>query len=116
MNRRQTGSYYEEVAVRYLQEQQYQIVARNFRCRIGEIDVIARDGAYLVFVEVKYRSSLKKGYPAEAVTRSKQQTIYRVAAWYLQSQGYAFNVPCRFDVVSICGQEITLLKNAFGGF
>lgn len=116
MNRRQTGSYYEDVAVRYLQEQQYQIVARNFRCRIGEIDIIARDREYLVFVEVKYRSSIKQGYPAEAVTYAKQQTIYRVAAWYLQSHGYRANTPCRFDVVSICGQEIDLFQNAFGGF
>ncbi len=116
MNRRQTGNYYEEVAVRYLQQRQYQIVDRNVRCRIGEIDIVARDGEYLVFVEVKYRSSIRQGYPAEAVTYAKQRTIYRVAAWYLQFYGYGTDTPCRFDVVSICGKEIALFQNAFGGF
>ncbi len=56
-NKRQTGAAYEEQAARFLLEQGYQILERNYRCRQGEIDVIARDGSYLVFVEVKYRSS-----------------------------------------------------------
>lgn len=116
MNRRQIGGQYEKIAAAYLEQQGYEILERNFRCRIGEIDLIGRDGNCIVFVEVKYRSSLKKGYPAEAVTKSKQRIIYRVAAWYMKSHDFSENTCCRFDVVSVCGQEITLIKNAFGGF
>ena len=57
MNKRQVGTQYESMAVQYLTEAGYHILERNFRCRTGEIDIIAKDGAYLVFVEVKYRAS-----------------------------------------------------------
>ena len=83
MNCRQKGKFYERIAAAYLQEQGLEMIEQNFFCPIGEIDLIAREDTCLVFVEVKYRSSLQKGYPVEAVSFSKQKRIYRVAQWYL---------------------------------
>ena len=75
MNRRQTGTAYERRAGEYLKEQGYELIGYNFRCRQGEIDIIARDGRYLVFVEVKYRRDGQTGDPLEAVDRAKQRRI-----------------------------------------
>ena len=116
MNKRQTGSQYEEKAAEYMKQQGYRILERNYRCRQGEIDLIARDGEYLVFVEVKYRTTGVSGYPAEAVDARKQQTIAKCAMHFLMKQGND-DVPCRFDVVAIAGaesqEEITIYKDAF---
>lgn len=113
MNKRQTGSQYEEKAAEYMKQQGYRILERNYRCRQGEIDIIAQDEAYLVFVEVKYRSSTEKGYPAEAVTERKQRIIRQVAAYYLYSRRLSEQTPVRFDVAAILGEEIQYIKNAF---
>ncbi|MDD6638726.1 MAG: YraN family protein [Lachnospiraceae bacterium] len=114
MNKRQVGTQYESMAVQYLTEAGYHILERNFRCRTGEIDIIAKDGAYLVFVEVKYRASAACGSALEAVDYRKQQSILRVAQYYMVSHGYGTQTNCRFDVVAIQGTEITLIQNAFG--
>lgn len=113
MNRRRTGTAYEIMAADYLKTQGYQIIKQNYRCRLGEIDLIARDGRYLVFVEVKYRATGGKGVAAAAVNDRKQHTISRVAAFYLVQNRLPEDTPCRFDVVAIDGEEITLYKNAF---
>ena len=113
MNKRIVGTAYEKLAGAYLQQQGYEILEYNFRCRTGELDIIAKDGRYLVFVEVKYRSSRQKGNPLEAVHRKKQQIISKTASYYCLKHGYRENTPCRFDVVGICGEEYTLVKNAF---
>lgn len=84
----------------------------NFRCRSGEIDIIARDGEYLVFCEVKFRTNSRKGGPLEAVTLAKQKKISKCAAYYMMKKGM-FDVPCRFDVIGISDREIQLIKNAF---
>lgn len=112
-NRRAVGSTYEKLAGEYLENLGYEILEYNFRCRRGEIDIIAREGRYLVFVEVKYRDSGKSGSPLEAVTVRKQQIISKVAAYYCLTHGWGEDTPCRFDVVGIMGKEITLLRNAF---
>ena len=114
MNKRQVGTHYESMAVQYLTDAGYHILERNFRCRTGEIDIIAKDGAYLVFVEVKYRASAACGSALEAVDYRKQQSILRVAQYYMVSHGYGTQTNCRFDVVAIQGTEITLIQNAFG--
>ena len=114
MNKRQVGTQYESMAVQYLTEAGYHILERNFRCRTGEIDIIAKDGAYLVFVEVKYRASAACGSALEAVDYRKQQSILRVAQYYMVSHGYGTQTNCRFDVVASQGTEITLIQNAFG--
>ena len=115
-NNRRTGTGYERKAGAYLESLGYKIVTYNYRCRLGEIDLIARDGEYLVFVEVKYRATGVSGYPAEAVDARKQQTIAKCAMHFLMKQGND-DVPCRFDVVAIAGaegqEEITLYKDAF---
>ena len=113
MNRRETGARYEEEAVRALYARGYRILERNFRCRFGEIDIIARHGGLLVFIEVKYRGGGGNGLPQEAVTRGKQRTICRTADYYRMSHGYGEDTSCRFDVVAILGEEITLYQNAF---
>ena len=116
MNNREKGSRYEDIATAYLQDKGLVILEKNFRCRLGEIDIIARDGRYLCFEEIKYRASGKNGYPFEAVGKAKQRKIMQVAANYLKFKGIGFDTPCRFDVVSILGEEITWYKNAFGSF
>ena len=90
----------EELACRELRRRGYAVVARRFRTRFGEIDIIARDGETLVFVEVKARSSPEFGAPAEAVTPRKQHTISLMASEYLLRTG-STAAPCRFDVVAV---------------
>lgn len=92
----------------------YEILEYNYRCRAGEIDLIARDGEYLVFCEVKYRSDRRKGSPLEAVGTGKRRTIFRCAMFYLTERRIE-DVPCRFDVVGIEGTKVTHIKNAFMG-
>lgn len=111
-NNRRVGGRYEEVAADFLKKQGLYIVEMNFRCKNGEIDLIARDGKYLVFVEVKYRSDQSSGWASSAVNYSKQLRISRAAAFYLIRHGYG-EVPCRFDVVAIDNKEIEWIQNAF---
>lgn len=113
MNKRQTGAGYEALAARWLQERGYEILERNYRCRQGEIDLIARDGRYLVFVEVKYRSRTGAGHPAEAVDARKQERISRTAFYYCYAHGIPETQACRFDVVSILDDRIEHIQNAF---
>ena len=114
MNKRVLGDTRENIAAAYLENNGYFILERNFRCRMGEIDIVANEGGYIVFVEVKYRADLKYGAPAFAVDRKKQHTIYNVASFYLKKNGISFDTPVRFDVIAITGSKIELIKNAFG--
>ncbi|WP_415982369.1 YraN family protein [Anaerostipes caccae] len=111
-NHRKTGMEKEETACRFLLTQGYEVIERNFYSRYGEIDIIARDGQYLVFAEVKYRRSTAFGYPGEAVDRRKQQKIHKTAEYYLFCRGM-FERPALFDVVEIIGKKIRVIKNAF---
>lgn len=111
-----TGKSGEDLAVRYLKKQGYTIVERNYRQRIGEIDIIARDGECLVFVEVKARRSKKYGSPFEAVDSRKQHQISRVALEYMTRYNHQ-DVAARFDVVAVqfdgATSTVELMKNAF---
>ena len=100
---RHTGEQAEQRAQAYLISQGLQAVTRNYRCKLGEIDLIMRDGELLVFVEVRFRSTSGFGTAAETVTRQKQQKIIRAAAYFLKSEGLTEQVSCRFDVVSLEG-------------
>lgn len=80
---------------------------------MGEIDIIAKDHGYLVFIEVKYRRDKSCGHPAEAVTPRKQRTISKVASYYLLTHGCGMDTPCRFDVAAVSGDGVELIKNAF---
>ena len=94
------GRHGEALAANYLTRKGVQIIARNYRQKTGEIDIIARDGDYLVFIEVKTRKSSHFGHPFEAVTRKKQAQISRVALGYM-GRNKLLDQPARFDVISI---------------
>lgn len=113
VNNRKKGNEYEDKACEYLKSLKYEILDRNFHGRGGEIDIIARDGNFLVFAEVKYRSSLKYGYPQEAVDYIKQNRIRGTARDYIFQKAISFRYSVRFDVIAILGEEITHIKDAF---
>ena len=111
------GNRGERLAVRHLKKLGYRILARQSRNRIGEIDIVALDGATIVFVEVKTRSSQAAGHPAEAVTFAKQQQMTRVALTWLKSRGM-LERRARFDVIAITWAEgrapvVEHFQNAF---
>lgn len=118
MNNREKGSSYEETAAAFLERQGYRLLEKNYSRKTGEIDLILKDPdeITIVFAEVKYRKRMRNGYPEEAVTAAKQMHIYRTAQWYLAEHRIPETNPCRFDVISILGTEITHIRNAFGGF
>lgn len=116
MNKRAIGIDYEKLAGEYLKSQGYEILEYNFRCHMGEIDIIAKDGGYLVFIEVKYRSSKRQGTPLEAVDIRKQRKISKTASYYCLTHGYGESMPCRFDVVGIERSEYIVVQNAFEYF
>ncbi len=89
------------------------ICVRNFRCRCGEIDLIAQDGEYLVFVEVKYRGSGHTGSSLAAVDKRKQYVITQVAQYYMTTRLKSVDRPCRFDVIGFDGEKICWIPNAF---
>lgn len=110
------GARGEDLAAQYLRRKGYRIRERNFRCRQGEIDMIAEKAGILVFVEVKLRKSTAKGQPREAVDWRKQQRILGAAQYYLYSKKIN-DVPMRFDVIEIYdearGLRINQIENAF---
>lgn len=96
----------------FLRKKGYKILKTNFRTKMGEIDIIAKDGDVIVFVEVKRRLTLAYGRPAEAVDARKQAKIRRVAEFYLLSIKNPY-AKCRFDVVEVLDEEISHIENAF---
>ncbi len=116
--RRHRGIAAERLAASYLRHHGFAIEATNVRCRRGEIDLVARAGSVLCFVEVRSKTSLAFGSAAESVTTRKQQRIIRAAQWYLQRRRPLWQGPIRFDVVAIDSHlsgtpTLTLIKNAF---
>lgn len=107
----------EDLACRELERRGYAVVARRYRTRSGEIDIIARDGPTVVFVEVKARRGAAFGVGAEAVTAFKRRRLAHVALDYL-ARHRLLDHPCRFDVVSIGagpdGSDVEIITNAFG--
>jgi putative endonuclease len=110
------GKIGENLACQELERRGYSVIERRYRRRGGEIDIIALDGATLVFVEVKAREGRGYGLAAEAVTAFKRRRLASVALEYV-ARHHAHNCPCRFDVVAIqltaSGPEIQLFQNAF---
>ena len=115
MNKRAFGTVFEKKAESFLEEQGYLILERNFRCRSAEADLVAMDGKYLVFAEVKARRSPRAGSGAEAVDRRKQMRILHAARVYLMLHHLPQETPVRFDVVSIDAGSVRLIRNAFEG-
>lgn len=111
-SRQALGQLAENWACDYLQAQGFKLLARNYRLRGGEIDLIGQDGEYLVFIEVRYRSREDFGGALYSIDLRKQQKIIRTAQHYLLLHPY--DLACRFDVIAInAQQQITWLKNAF---
>lgn len=113
MNKREVGNNGEEMACKYLAQNGVRIKERNFRCKLGEIDVIGYDDGYLVFFEVKYRKNSSKGSAVEAVDYRKQKRICKVADYYRMIHCLGDNTAIRFDVVAIDAEEIRWFKNSF---
>jgi putative endonuclease len=114
---RDVGRKGERRAARLLRRRGYKILALNYRCRHGEIDIVAYDGGEIVFVEVKTRLTDEKGTALEAVTPQKQRKLARVAEQFLAERGLEDH-PCRFDVVAVAGAddpgaEDELVRGAF---
>ena len=114
---RRIGFAHEDRALAYLQKQGLQLEARNFSCKLGEIDLIMRDPQNkLLFVEVRYRGTQNYGGSAASVSLGKQKRLVRAANWYLRAH-YPNSPPlCRFDVIAINGDneaELNWIKNAF---
>lgn len=99
-------------AVAFLEGRGYRIVERNFRCRAGEVDIVARQGGDLVFVEVRTRADGQRGSAVETVNARKQARVARVAQAYIALRAPTFS-SCRFDVVGITGDDIALITDAF---
>lgn len=106
----------EKIAADFLVESGYRITEVNYRCPIGEIDIVARDQNELVFVEVKTRKSVALGYPEQAVNVKKQKKMSQLALWYLEEKKLK-DINARFDVVAVLmlssGPDVRLVKNAF---
>ena len=113
INKRKLGTDKEELAARYLKERGVKMLEKNFRCRQGEIDLIYRDGEYLVFCEVKYRSNNKNGTAMDAVGITKQRKICRVAEYYRMIHHLGDLTPIRYDVMARQGDQVTWIRNAF---
>jgi len=106
----------EDLACRELTRRGYAILARRWRQRLGEIDIVARDGDTIVFVEVKAREGRAFGTPAEAVSTAKQRRIAQLAMMFL-TRNRLVNCRCRFDVVSVdvgpAAPIVQVFQNAF---
>lgn len=111
-NNREKGKYSENKAAQFLISQGYAIKETNWSAITGEIDIIGYDRKTLAFIEVKYRKQNTYGLPQEAVHCRKQRKIIQTALVYLKKYCLK-NTDVRFDVVSICGDEVELIKNAF---
>lgn len=110
--RQRLGAVGELLALRHYEQGGYEVLARNWRCRSGELDLVVGRGSQIVFVEVKSRSSLAFGHPAEAVTAAKQQRLRRLALQWLQHSGCRA-VELRFDVVAVTGGRLEVFEAAF---
>jgi putative endonuclease len=110
---RQLGIDGEDLVAAWYLAQGYEVVARNWRCKDGELDLIVRAGRTFVFCEVKTRTSNAFGAPVEAVTSDKQQRLRRLAARWLEDDAPLRPTEIRFDVASVLGGEIDVLQGAF---
>lgn len=106
-----TGASAEDRAAKHLERQGLSIVARNFRTRLGEIDLVAQEGDVLVFVEVRMRASQSFGGALESITAQKQRRIRAAASQFLQHLRWMPR--CRFDVIALDGDEVRWLRAAF---
>ena len=114
LNKRGRGSFYEEVCVEYLIKNGFDILHRNYRCKLGEIDIIAKKDDIIRFIEVKFRGSGSYGSALEAVDFRKKRRIMRAASWFLNEYGLN-DVQCSFDVMTVENNESRYYFNCYGG-
>lgn len=100
----------EKLAVKYLKKNKYKILEKNYKCPLGEADIIAKDKEDFVFIEVKTRNGDNFGAPSEAVDKNKQLKYRRIAGFYLENAENSF---IRFDVIEVVNGNINHIKNAF---
>lgn len=110
--RRSLGGGGEAAAAAWYEANGYEVLARNWRCRLGEIDLIVKRGHLIAFCEVKTRSSQAFGHPVEAVTREKRDRVRHLAARWLQDSPVRPGV-IRFDVVAVLGDRAEVVEGAF---
>lgn len=111
--RRALGARGEDAAAAWYAARGYDVVARNWRCRDGEIDLVVRDGRLFVFCEVKTRTTDAFGTPAEAITRQKQMRLRRLAARFIEDGAPMRPREIRFDVASVLGGQVEIIEGAF---
>ena len=112
MQRRQKGIAGEDVAAAWYLSQGYEILDRNWRCRAGELDLVVRRGAEVVFCEVKSRTTTMFGAPQEAVTHDKRQRIRHLAARWIDGSRFR-PAQIRFDVAAVLDDELEVIEGAF---
>jgi len=116
LNSDERGKWAEDLACRFLRERGLEVLARNYRCKRGEIDLVMRDGDTIAFVEVRYRRRSDYGTAAQSVDHRKQKRIVATAEHYLAWQGRS-REPCRFDLVCVAPQDsregLTWIRDAF---
>ena len=110
--RREVGGSGEDLAAAWYEANGYEVVDRNWRCRHGELDLVLRNGRQVVFCEVKARTGLGFGTPAEAITRDKKQRIRFLAARWLED-AKPRPAEIRFDVAAVLGDDVEVLEGAF---
>lgn len=122
MNKKNIGLAYEEMAVKFLMSEGYEIIDRNYSLKDAEIDIISKKKLeipclglveYIVFTEVKYRKTTKYGNPYEAVDNAKQRKICKAAIKYISDHKLSVDTAVRFDIISIVDDKIKLIENAF---
>lgn len=101
----------EDFAAKYLEENGYKILERNFACKRGEIDIIALQNNQIIFIEIKTRTSIKYGLPAEAVTETKLKHLYKTAEYYLITRNLFGNIDTRIDVIEVYKSKNNLRLN-----
>lgn len=111
------GAKGEEAAARFLEHRGYEILERNWKCDAGEVDIIAKDDDWLVFVEVKTRRNTDQGFPNEAVTERKRERFEKIAIAYLAERDYV-DLPVRFDIVSlvVIGKDKAMIRHHINAF
>ena len=113
MNRRKIGREQETLATEFVEKNGYRILNRNYWCPFSELDIVAKEGEYLCFVEVKYRKNDWYGGCEGAISMKKIRNMCQCARYYMAKENIPMDIPVRFGVILIVGEKLRLIKNAF---
>jgi putative endonuclease len=112
-HKKKTGDHAEQRACKFLQAHGLKVITQNYRCKLGEIDLIMQDGEDVVFVEVRSRISLDYGSAIESISRNKQKKVINTSLCFLQQRNWLDKKNCRFDVIGIHQHDLEWIKDAF---